>query len=291
MDLAIRAMLRDGTVAAGDVSNGLTSLPIKKGGQIQWHTFVEVFETDDAAAQETIRKGMSLYEAFSGFGKTSLVPHSPYSVSPALLRLIGGRAVAAQETLSIHHLETAGELEFFTRGSGPVAESLRAVGQELPASIPAGQRPLDFILPLLRGIRRLLLVNNVYASQEDVLLSQQQAFPVTWVLCPGSNLFLEGRIPDVPLLRKHKLHIALGTESLASCRTLSILRQMKIIQDHYREVPFSEMAVWATWNGAQALGLEDQLGRIKAGTRPGLLQVTGLEGERITRKTKVTRLH
>lgn len=291
MDLAIRAMQRDGTVAAGDVSNGLTSLPIKKGRHLQWHTFVEVFETAEAAAAEALRKGMSLYDAYAEVGKTSLVPHSPYSFSPSLLRLIGGRAVAAQATLSLHHLETAGELDFFMKGSGPVAESLQAIGQVLPAGIPTGKRPLEVLLPMLRGIRRLLLVNNIYASEEDVLISLKQDVPITWVLCPGSNLFLEGRLPDVPLLRKHKLHLALGTESLASCRTLSILRQMKIIQDHFADIPFSEMINWATWNGAQALGLNDQLGRIKAGTRPGLLQVKELDGERITRKTKVVRLH
>jgi cytosine/adenosine deaminase-related metal-dependent hydrolase len=58
--------------------------------------------------------------------------------------------------------------------------------------------------------------------------------------------------------------VGLGTDSLASNDTLSILDEMKFLFLHYTISPRTLLSM-ATVNGAKALGLESQAGQIKEG--------------------------
>jgi cytosine/adenosine deaminase-related metal-dependent hydrolase len=46
----------------------------------------------------------------------------------------------------------------------------------------------------------------------------------------------------------------------------------------------------ATYNGARALGMEEKVGSLTAGKKPGLLHLTGLVGDQITPQTKTQRI-
>jgi imidazolonepropionase-like amidohydrolase len=48
---------------------------------------------------------------------------------------------------------------------------------------------------------------------------------------------------------------------------------MKTIQQHYPNVPLSELLCWGTFNGAQFLGLEQQLGSFEKGKMPGVVLI------------------
>ena len=58
--------------------------------------------------------------------RTSIVPHAPYSVSPALLRRIALDSAAAR--ISIHLGESAEEVQFLREGTGPWRELLKGLG-------------------------------------------------------------------------------------------------------------------------------------------------------------------
>jgi cytosine/adenosine deaminase-related metal-dependent hydrolase len=63
----------------------------------------------------------------------------------------------------------------------------------------------------------------------------------------------------------------LGTDSLASNDTLSIVAEMKMIKQHFSSIPLSEILQWATINGAAALQLEQVLGSFEKGKTPGVV--------------------
>ena len=65
------------------------------------------------------------------------------------------------------------------------------------------------------------------------------------------------------------MKITLGTDSLASNHQLNILAEMKTLQS-LKKVEFEKLLQWATINGAEFLGLEDQFGTIEVGKSPGL---------------------
>jgi cytosine/adenosine deaminase-related metal-dependent hydrolase len=52
---------------------------------------------------------------------------------------------------------------------------------------------------------------------------------------------------------------------------------MKIIQSHFPEIPFSEIILWATQNGAQALEMNNWAGTIEIGKKPGINLITGMD--------------
>jgi cytosine/adenosine deaminase-related metal-dependent hydrolase len=99
------------------------------------------------------------------------------------------------------------------------------------------------------------------------------AAPVTWVVCPRSNRYISGEKPPIELLRKNRLSIAVGTDSLASNDTLSMVAELALLED----VPLEEALGWATMGGARALGMDGKLGSIEVGKSPGLAVISGVD--------------
>jgi cytosine/adenosine deaminase-related metal-dependent hydrolase len=77
---------------------------------------------------------------------------------------------------------------------------------------------------------------------------------------------------------------------LTSNWQLSVLEEMKTIARFQSYVPFTTILRWATINGAEALGFEDNLGSIEVGKRPGLLLLNLGEDEKLRADTVVKRV-
>jgi imidazolonepropionase-like amidohydrolase len=85
--------------------------------------------------------------------------------------------------------------------------------------------------------------------------------------------------------------IAIGTDSLASARSLSMVENMRMLGEMC-DAPLCEILTWATYNGAKALGLEQSMGSIERGKSPGLVVVEGadLQSLRLTPETTTRRV-
>ena len=83
-------------------------------------------------------------------------------------------------------------------------------------------------------------------------------------------------MPPVQLLREQHANIVVGTDSYASNWSLNMLDELKRIQTHNPQVPLAEMLTWITSNGARALQMEDKLGSIEIGKKPGLVLIENL---------------
>ncbi|MGY0038917.1 amidohydrolase family protein [Pedobacter sp. NJ-S-72] len=144
-------------------------------------------------------------------------------------------------------------------------------------------------LPLLSADAKTLLVHNTFTSKEDVEFAMGQHTKLYWCLCPNANLYIENRLPDVSLLKDAGVTMTLGTDSLASNHQLSILAEMKTLQEH-KQVSFEELLRWATLNGAFFLGLDTQLGSFEKGKKPGVNLIEQLEDGLITANTRIQRI-
>ncbi|MFI5218918.1 MAG: amidohydrolase family protein, partial [Bacteroidia bacterium] len=83
-----------------------------------------------------------------------------------------------------------------------------------------------------------------------------------------------------------------GTDSYASNWSLSILDEMKSISEHAPEISLQTLLQWATVNGAEFFGIQNQFGSIEKNKKPGinLIENVDLENLRLTKRSSVKKL-
>ena len=84
--------------------------------------------------------------------------------------------------------------------------------------------------------------------------------------------------------------IVLGTDSLASNHQLSILEEMKTLQQHFPELKLAAMLQWATINGAKALQMDDTLGSFEKGKQPGVVLIEGITNGQLNEASSSKRI-
>ena len=280
MKLADEAMLQEGIVAVGDISNNAFSFGPKKKSSLHYHNFIEVSGFSPAIAQPRFETALEVYNIFKTHFPyhTSLVPHAPYSVSKDLFGLID--ALDNIPLSSIHNQETPDENEFFFSGDGAFNLLYETIGVDIKAFFqPSGKTSLQTMLQLISKPKKLLLVHDTFTSQSDIDVlkaTPHSILQTIFCLCVNANLYIENKLPPIDLFLQNDCEIVLGTDSLASNHQLSILSEIKTITQNFPHIPLQTILQWATVNGAKALGMDDTLGSFKFGKKPGIVNITNL---------------
>ncbi len=92
-------------------------------------------------------------------------------------------------------------------------------------------------------------------------------------------MYIENRLPNIPLFIQLGAKLTLGTDSLASNTQLSIWEEIKTIQKQYPEISMELLLEWGTLNGANYLGIQEQYGSLEKGKKPGLVLLENLHSE------------
>jgi cytosine/adenosine deaminase-related metal-dependent hydrolase len=287
MKAADEGMYQDGIAAVGDISNQLISREIKLASPIKYHTFIEILGFNPSRASSILESALNLKKDFNPL-KASIVPHAPYSVSTELFKELANYALTHENLGSIHNQETEEETLFFKDKSGAFLKLYQFLGLDISFFTPSGQSSLQTILPLLSP-QKTLLVHNTVSSLADVEFAEATHQNLYWCLCPNANLYIENRLPDVRKLMKAGVKLTLGTDSLASNHSLNIMDEMRTLQQQ-QKIEFSDLLTWATINGAEFLGINDQLGSLEIGKKPGINLINSLKEELWIDSCSVTRL-
>jgi cytosine/adenosine deaminase-related metal-dependent hydrolase len=284
-------MIRNGIVAVGDISNNNSTFKQKEKKNLYYHTFIEIFSMDPAKAEETIEKGKKLIAELTTPG--SISPHAPYTISEELLSLINNLAEENNSIITIHNQESEGENELFLTNSGVMFNTFKEMGINTNLMRKTGENSLQSTLKHINKAKKILLVHNTFTSKEDLDWIKSNGSDLRSQLyfctCPNANLFIENKLPDYKLFIEENATITVGTDSLASNWSLSILDELKTITKHYPEIPLQTLLTWATKNGAEFLG-QYQLGSIEKGKNPGLNLLKNVDGIMIIEKTEVVKL-
>ena len=273
--MADEQMWREGVGAVGDIANDTSAFGVKEQSNIRYRTFAEVF----GLRAESIEP----FEKLLGFPETSLSPHSTYSLQDGFFKQI---CRAGEAPLSIHFMESPGERELY-EGRGALHEWYKSQGWECDF-LNYGS-PAERIVASVPAERSVILVHNCCVTQRDIdVIMSHFTAPVYWAVCLGSNDYISGLLPDIDLLRRNHLNICIGTDSLASNGSLSMVEELKRLGN----IPLSESLVWATANGAEALGFGDNLGRLEVGKKCGLALIDALDYDtpRLTEKSVCRRI-
>jgi aminodeoxyfutalosine deaminase len=296
IQVADRKMWAAGIAAAGDISNSTLTIETKKKSRIFYHTFIETFGFHPARAEKAFDIAQFVQVQFREKGLVnSITPHSPYSVSKPLFEKIKENAVIEKSILTIHNQESESESEFFIYGNGAIHDHIKYnLGIDTSHWEPTGKSSLTSVLPYLQIENQLLLVHNTFTKKEDLdeIKKTRSIENTFFVLCPNSNLYIENRLPPVPLFLDEKVNICIGTDSLASNHSLSILDELITLQLNFPELKLDELIRWSCFNGAKALQIEDTYGSFQPGKKPGINLISGIDFKRmkLTAASKVKRL-
>ena len=279
-------MVDAGIVAVGDISNTTDTLEVKKASVIKYHSFVEIFGLDKNQATTLLTKGLKVVEDYNAAEiSASLVPHAPYSLSPALLE--GIYAKSKNQLLSIHHQETPSENELFLEGKGDLADVFTGKGLDISSQMGFGKNSSQYsLLQYLPKEQKVLLVHNTCSTAVDIDHVENHFTNAYWCTCPKANWYIERSLPDYDLWRVKSLKITVGTDSLASNDTLSILEEIKLIQKSFPHISTETLLEWACKNGAEFFGYS-KLGSFATGNNPGIILIENVEGLQLTIDSKV----
>jgi cytosine/adenosine deaminase-related metal-dependent hydrolase len=196
----------------------------------------------------------------------ALSPHAPYSTSVDIYR----ECVTSDLPVCTHIAETEEELEFLSRGTGAFLDYLEAFGISTAEWSPPQLTPVQYMkmLGLLR--KDSLLVHCNYLTNADMGLLAESGASV--VFCPRSHHYFYHTDHPVAQLIEKGINVAIGTDSLASNWSLSLLDELKFLartQPYIRPETLLDMV---TCNGAKVLGLA-QVGRLEKGWQADIIAV------------------
>jgi len=283
-------MFDDGIVLCGDISNNALTFNIKRKSQISYITFIEVFGINPSGAERRISEAEDVAAAAVAAGlRHHITPHAVYSVSQKLFTLIK-QHISPASLSSLHFLESPDERELVSHRRGRLAKSYRAFGVT-PDRLDAPASHTEAALQLARLTGQLILVHNTCITADEISTLKNE--DNTWFcLCPSSNIRISGTMPPVRLIRSASDRIVTGTDSLASTDRLSILNELRLLQEAAPEIHLDEIIRWGTINGARALNMADSCGSIEPGKKPGLLLIeqADLSSMRLLPGSRVRRL-
>ena len=268
---AVVEMRVTGTALVGDITNSMASCAPLAGSALSAFVFREVLGFNVAAPEQLVRAAQAEVDALTPLARIrgAVVPHAPYSVSPALLRAIAD--AAGGSPMSVHLGESREELEFLRLGTGPWRRLLEQLGVWTDAWPVPGCWPVEYLDRFGLVNDRLLAVHCVQLSDDELgRLAEARATVVT---CPRSNRWTGAGTPPVDRFYRSGVRVAIGTDSLASVEDLNMFNEIAAVRALAPSVPAARILESATRAGAAALGFGGECGTVEPGKRADLIAV------------------
>ncbi len=274
-------LLSCGTGLCADTTNGWAGLGCgafagcgPATARLERRVFLELLGFNlDSVAAAIPREFVTRSREAAQEGDTTLipVPHSVYSVSPAIIAESKEWTRARGLPFSIHVAEHLDEIEFLQGGKGFCRELLEMVGRWNPSWTPPGKTPVEYLDCLGALDSRTLLVHAVHMTETDWALAAKR--DCTVVFCPRSNRNLGSGRPRIEKALALGISCALGTDSLASNTDLSLFSEAAFTLDNYPSIDPQKVIEMVTVNPAGSLGCKGDFGSIEPGAKANMLAV------------------
>ena len=193
-----------------------------------------------------------------GDGRITIMlgPHAPYTCPPEYLQRVAALASELKVGIHIHVAETSGE----------VADTVREYGKT----------PVKLLQDAGLFENHVLAAHCVHLSDDDITILAESGAGIAHN--PESNMKLASGIAPVPKLLAAGIPVALGTDGASSNNNLDMLQEMrtcallhKVSTMDPTVLPAYKALEMATVNGAQALGLDNQIGKLQKGYKADMI--------------------
>jgi len=260
-----RAALSSGTTLVGDITASGVGWDAAIEGSLRRVVFAEVTALSGADIDQALSRLEPLLDRddHGPLLTKGLSPHAPYTVSPGLYSRVAELSHTRGMLLATHVAETKAEIEFLQAGTGELRDLLSRLGA-LPADWKPPQIAPVLFLDLLGVLgQSCLLVHCNYLDQESISRILRTGSSV--VYCPRSHSFFGHDPHPIRKLLDSGINVALGTDSLASNSSLSMLDEVRFLAKTRKDLKPEEILRAATLNGAAALNFGGVLGRLRRG--------------------------
>ena len=288
---AMDSMWASGVQAMADISNCADSFEVKASHPMYTRTFLEVFGANPGECSAVMEGVLGLQKEAEAFGLDAApTPHSCYTMSPQLVTASSAEGLKSG-FLSFHSEESDEEEEMMRYGRGPMWDN--RVRNGIPTPPITGTTSLEYFLQRVTEAvpapvpGNVLLVHECCLTPEGAARAREVLEHPYIAVCPLSNLFIHNMLPPIPVMRESGIPICIGTDSLSSNDTLSMIDEINCLRKAF-DLPLQEVLTWACLNGARFLGLESRLGTLEPGKRPGLVRLSSYPAQ--TGYLKSTRL-
>jgi len=217
----------------------------------------------DAERREAeIKENMALYDACNGMAdgriKVFFGPHSPYTASEELLVKV--RELADEHNIGIHiH----------------VSETQKEINDSLDER---GIRPFEYLEKIGFLGPDVVAAHCVWLSDEEIEIIKKHGVKVSHNPC--SNMKLASGVAPVSKLIDNDICVSIGTDGASSNNNLDLIEELKTasllqkVSTLDPKVLTSDEAIeMATIKGAEALGLDDEIGSIEVGKKADIILI------------------
>jgi cytosine/adenosine deaminase-related metal-dependent hydrolase len=206
-----------------------------------------------------------------------LAPHALFTASKYLYQRC--EEAGKDVLLTTHLAESREEMEMFRDASGPLYEFMKNLGRDM--SDCGHGTALELFIGALgdRALPERWLVahlNELIESDFELLRKMKAKFHV--VHSPRSHDYFDHR--GFPFERLHAIgfNVCLGTDSLASNKSLSLFAEMRAFQRSQPQISPKKIFEMVTVNAALALHQQNTLARTVPGFRADFIAVPCIEG-------------
>ncbi len=195
--------------------------------------------------------------------KIGISPHAPYSVEPAGMRACAERADKCNAPLCIHLAETADEERFTRECEGPFADYLRGLGVWDELIPKSGRGPVELAKRTALLGKRTTIAHANYVTDADI--NRIAAGSASVAYCPRTHRAFEHAPHRFRDMLAAGINVCIGTDSLASNPSLSILDELRFLRREHADLTADEIIAMGTLHGARALGFADVAGSLTTG--------------------------
>lgn len=206
----------------------------------------------------------------SNFG---LSPHAPFTASVDLYRLSNDCAQAFSMPLTTHVAESCEEMEMFREARGALYGFLAGIGR--PMNDCGSTSPFGHLWNAGAINAQWLLVHMNELTAEDFALLESIPRPTrpTIIHCPSSHRYFHHTRFAWDRLQQMGINLCVGTDSLASCDSLSLLGELRFLKEVEPQLSGEDLLRTVTRAPARALRREGALGVLKEGALADLIAV------------------
>ncbi len=270
----VKELESNGTVAVGDVSNTLHTLPLLVRSHLEGVVFWEFIDGLGSEVKRADWKFIEMWNKKNKQIKIAPSPHALYSVSSKLTTRIVSFNHKHKLPTSIHWKESSDEIEFINGKRGKLFGLMKRLWPTIGSIYKSNLlKPLRFKNKVKNS--SCLYIHCVKISDDDILDMKKKSSHV--VLCPRSNKNIFGVLPPLKMLADNGIRFALGTDSYASVMDLDVRNEAALLRDTFPFLTSRQLLMSLTINSAKALGIDSRFGSFTKGKKPGIIQMSTRE--------------